>query len=63
MRSVRQVTNELIDLCEQGVLSWEMLALSCLRYMSEDDVRDMAESNELISVDDEDEDENNPQGF
>ncbi len=54
--NVRQYTNALLDMCEEGALSWDTLALECLNYMSEDDVSDMAHSNELI--DDEEEDTN-----
>lgn len=50
---VRQYTNALIDLCEEGSLSWDTLVNECLQYMSEDDVRDMAHSNELIDDDEE----------
>ena len=46
--NVRQYTNALLDMCEEGLLSWETLVGECLAYMSEDDVCDMAQSNELI---------------
>ena len=56
---VREATCKLIDMAENGAISWETIARECLHYMSEDDVRDMAESNDWIDVeDDEDEDEN-----
>ena len=51
----RDYTNELIERVENGLLDWESVARAALCYMSEDDVRDMAECNELIE-DDEDED-------
>lgn len=50
---VRQYTNALIDLCEEGSLGWDTLVNECLQYMSEDDVSDMAHSNELIDDDEE----------
>ena len=53
MSNVRQATNEVIELCEQGVCTWEALALSCLRYMSEAEVRDMAESEGFIDSEEE----------
>lgn len=53
MSNVRQATNEIIELAEQGIVSWEAVALSCLRYMSEDDVRDMGESEGFIESDEE----------
>ncbi len=40
----RDFTNALIEDAEAGIISWEDIARSALDYMSEDDVRDMAES-------------------
>jgi hypothetical protein len=51
----RKVTNELYELAEQGVISWETLATACMKYMSEDDVADMAHCNEFIIEEDEEE--------
>ena len=48
----REATCQLIDMCEDGILSWEALARECLQYMSEDDVQDMAESNDWIEDED-----------
>ena len=45
---VREATEKLINLAEEGVLSWEAIARAALNYMSEDDVKDMAECNEFI---------------
>lgn len=53
MSNVRQATNKLIELAEEGVVSWESLALACLRYMSEDEVKDLAESEGFIDPEDE----------
>ena len=50
----RSATCELIEMAELGVLSWETIARECLQYMSEDEVRDMAESNDWINSEDED---------
>ena len=52
---MRKATNKVIDLAEAGVLSWEAIARAALDYMSEDEVADMAQCNEFI--DDEFEDE------
>lgn len=41
-RETRTFTCGLIDLAESGVVSWESIARSCLDYMSEPDVEDMA---------------------
>lgn len=48
----RKVTNKLYELIDEGVLTHELVMDSCLRYMSEAEVEDMAESNELIETDD-----------
>ena len=45
---VREATEKLIDLAEEGVLSWEAIARAALDYMSEDEVADMAQCNEFI---------------
>ena len=48
MSNARKVTCELIEAVENGLLSWESIARSSLSYMSEADVKDMAESDNLI---------------
>jgi hypothetical protein len=55
MSDVREITNRLLDLADDGVLSWETIATACLLYMSEDHVADMASDNYFI--DDENDDE------
>ena len=54
---VREATEKLIDLAEEGVLSWEAIARAALDYMSEDEVADMAQCNDFIEDEDEDEEE------
>ena len=54
----REATCELIEMAENGMISWETIARECLQYMSEDEVRDMAESNDWIDPEDDEEDEN-----
>ena len=44
---VREATEKLIDLAEEGFLSWETIARAALNYMSEDEVADMAQYNEF----------------
>jgi len=56
--TTRKATNELIDFCEQGIISWESVALSCLRYMSEADVADMAHCEGYIEEEENDEEIN-----
>ena len=50
MSDGRRVTNRLVELMDEGMLSPEQLALMCLGYMSEDDVSDMAQQNELMDL-------------
>lgn len=57
MSNTRKVTNKLCELADDGILSWEMIAKSCLDYMSESEVADMAERNELYCDEEEEEDE------
>jgi hypothetical protein len=50
-----------IELAENGIITYEHLAIASLKYMSEDDVRDMLDANEISPKffgEDEDEDEN-----
>lgn len=58
----RDWTNELIARAEQGVLSWEAIARGALTYMSEDDVKDMAQSEELVEDPDDEDDEDDEEG-
>ena len=51
----RKVTNQLLELIEEGVLDPLSVLKSCLCYMSEDDVADMAHDNELLVEEEEDE--------
>ena len=57
----RKVTNKLLEMMEEGALDPALIARLALGYMSEDDVRDLAESNELLEdedlEDDDDEEE------
>ena len=56
MTDVRQATNRVLEMVEEGVLDKDTVIMSCLKYMSEDDVADMAQMNEFF-YDDEEEDE------
>ena len=48
MSSARAATNRLLELIEEGVLTSEQVLSCALSYMSEADVKDMAECNELL---------------
>jgi hypothetical protein len=55
---VRKTTCKLLELADEGMLSYRTLAECALKYMSEDEVRDMAAANELLDyVEDDDEEE------
>ena len=53
----REATCELIEMAENGMISWETIARECLQYMSEDEVRDMAESNDWIDSEEDSEED------
>ena len=46
----------MIQLMDEGILTPEWVAVTCLGYMSEDDVRDMMEQNDLTDLLDEETD-------
>jgi len=50
----RQYTNKLLEMIEDGLLDKDTVIMACVKYMSEDDVKDMMQCNEFI---DNDEDE------
>lgn len=51
----RQYTNQLLEMIEDGLLDKDNVIMACVKYMSEDDVRDMMKANEFIMEEDEDE--------
>ena len=56
--SVRQATNKLLEMVEEGMLDRDSVILACVKYMSEDQVRDMCHMNEFFEgTEDEDEEE------
>lgn len=50
----REITSMPLELAEDGMISWETIARSCMGYMSEDDVADMADAEGLLDVNDND---------
>jgi len=44
----RHFTNLLLENLEEGLYNKDHIILCCVKYMSEDDVQDMMEINELI---------------
>ena len=43
----REYTNRLIEMIDDGLLSREYVIIACLKYMGEDDVKDMMRMNEI----------------
>tara|TARA_B100001964_G_scaffold170942_1_gene188130 strand:+ start:309 stop:491 length:183 start_codon:yes stop_codon:yes gene_type:complete len=57
---VRQATDKILEMVDDGILDKDMVIMACLKYMSEDDVADMAHCNEFfLNEEDEDEEEEN----
>ncbi len=56
MYKTRQATERVLQLVEDGLLDRDTVIMACLKYMSEDDVADMAQANEFF-YDDESADE------
>jgi hypothetical protein len=44
----REYTNKLLEMLEEGLLDKDTVIMACVKYMSEDDVKDMMEANELL---------------
>ena len=62
----RQATDKILEMVEQGILDKDTVIMSCLKYMSEDDVADMAHSNEFFINEEEDDEpdmEDDPEGL
>jgi hypothetical protein len=51
----RQATERVLQLVEDGLLDRDTVIMACLKYMSEDDVADMAQANEFFYEDEDDE--------
>jgi hypothetical protein len=55
MPIIRQTTDRILEMVEEGLLDRDTVIMACLKYMSEDDVADMARANEFfMEKDDED---------
>ena len=50
---MRKYTKMVLDMMDEGVMSPAAIAEMCLSYMSEDDVKDMCQSNDLLPEEDE----------
>ncbi len=58
----REFTNKLLEMVEEGLLDKDTVIMACVKYMSEDDVKDMIEANEFLEHE-EDEDDISPEGL
>ena len=52
---VRKYTNMVLEMVDEGILDKDVVIMACLKYMSEAEVRDMAEANGFIPEDEEEE--------
>ena len=46
----REYTNHLLELVDEGLLDKDRVILACVKYMSEADVKDMMEYNDLLDM-------------
>ena len=57
----RLYTNKLLAMLSEGLINRDDLILACVNYMSDNDIRDLMESNEMLEEEDEeDEDDGQP---
>ena len=56
----REATNKLLQMVDDGLVSQDYVITAALKYMSEDDVRDMCHANEIELWLDDDEDDGQP---
>ena len=48
-RDVRKTTNRLLEMAEDGIIKpWDVVEM-CLNWMSEDDVKEMCEANDIFT--------------
>ena len=52
---MRDCTNKLLEMIDEGLLDARTVALACMNYMSEDEVEDMAKANEFLEEPEEEE--------
>lgn len=57
----REYTTKLLDMIDEGLLDRDTVIMACVKYMSEDDVKDMMHCNEML-LEEEDEEETEEKG-
>lgn len=50
----RHITERILLMVEEGILDKDTVIMACLKYMSEDEVADMARCNELLDNEEQD---------
>ena len=51
---VRKATNKVLEMIDEGLLDPKDIVMMCLKWMSEDDVKEMCKANEIdLGMDDE----------
>ena len=53
----RQYTNKLLEMIEDHLVDKDYVITACLKYMSEDDVKDMMQCNDILDYDDHEEED------
>ena len=44
---MNRASDKLINMCEEGLIGYENVVSMCMSYMSEDDIADMMDANEI----------------
>jgi hypothetical protein len=56
----REYTNKILEAVEAEMLDKDIVIMACLKYMSEQQVKDMAEANEFFAHEDEENEDYDP---
>lgn len=54
MSETRKMTNKILELIDNCMLDAKDVVLMCLKWMSEEDVKEMCKANEILLEDEED---------
>ena len=58
----REYTTKLLEMIDEGILDRDMVIMACVKYMSEDDVKDMMHCNEFLLDEDDEKEEEEEEG-
>ena len=56
LKPAREITNKILEMIDEGLLNPRDVVLMCLKWMSEDEVTEMAKANELLEEEEDDAD-------